>query len=77
MSSESGPWAHQPRMPDQSSVAEHSVSVEQHLQLQDTKTVTSISCYMDQNIREVTPDAVTTGWPAVEQVMEASQLNTC
>jgi len=58
------------------SVAEHSFSVEQHLQLQDTKTITSISCYMDQNVREVTPDAVTRGWPAVEQVMEASQLIT-
>jgi len=62
--------------PDQSAVAEHSFIVEQHFQLQDTKTITSIPCYMDQNIREVTPDAVTRGWPGVEQDMEASHLIT-
>ena len=62
--------------PDLSAVAEHSFNVEQHLQLQDTKTIASIACDMDQNIREVTPDTVTRGWPGVEQDMEDSHLIT-
>jgi len=45
-------------LPDQSAAAERRFSVERRLQLRETR-FSPLPCYVDQNIREVTPDTVT------------------